>query len=511
MASELKRIPNRNNFSIDSSHFTSVLLMLFVTPIFTETFSSYILYKKDNSYSEESKIVFFLATLIGQVSFPLFSSMNSGSLILPMFELSETFRSIIQKCQTTEYPLKNTLLCLFAAGAICFLISLVIFFTRQGKIFSMIPMNIVDSLMMSSAVGNIIIGFSWFKIEDRPAFSVFLCVVSFLITVIGMSILKKTNNPKLLVIYLILIILGFNCLKFQFDLDTLVKNRIFITAKSDKLNIKLLASAVSKGSFSYNVIFDNIVSILTISISPLISLATSLPFFSKQFEICPNYNREIYSIGITNLFSSMAFSPVYFNCTGSIMLRICGAETRIHSMTAGVSIVFLYFIHHLIAPFLPRFAVSFISQFIGFSVLLGYIKTLPELTRIDKAVLLLTVLVAVFTKMNTIIVLCFGVFLSTAISLYFTRRCLSGSESVILDEKGTVKVKEVLDYRNIQYLVDCFKNDKIILDLTDVKYVDYTANSKLEQLFKDLKNRRVTVEVVGHPYNLNSRIIDVKR
>lgn len=510
MSSEFKIKAVRTHFAIYSSYFISVMLMLFVTPIFIETFSSYILGGSNPLFHSESKFIFFSSTLIGQITFPIFSSLDSGCLILPMFELNDTFKSILNNCLKTEYPLKNALLCRFTAGLLCFLICLTIVFTNQGKLFSKIPTNIVDSLMMSSAIGNSIIGFSWFKIDDAPVFSLFLCVVSFLITVSGIYILKKTNNPRLLVLYVFLIISGFNCLKFFYNSDTLVKNKIFITSKSEKLNIRPLLSAISKGHFDYSVISDNITQILTISISPIIALATSLPFYSRHFGLNPKYNREIFSIGMTNLSSAMSFTPVTFNTTGSIMFKICGLETRLHSILSGASVIVLYYTQHLIAPFLPRFSVSFISQFIGFSVLFQYTKMFPTLTRMDKAVLILTLLISILTKMNTIILLISGLLLSGCISLYFTGRCLSGNQSVILTEKGTIKIKEILDYRNIQCLVD-YANEitgDIVLDLTDVKYVDYTANSKLDQLFKDMKNRKMTVTIMGQPCNFNSVMVN---
>lgn len=483
--------------------------MLIINPIFIETFGGLLLSNKNLDLAQESKSLFFLSTLVGQTVFSCFSSINRGIMVFPMFEMSKHSNSILEECSSSKNPLNSTLLCLFSASILSFLIALLLSVTKKGQVLSKIPISIVDSMMIVTAFSNIYVGFHQFKIPERLWLSVSLFTASFFITVCAILILKKTERPNLVILFLIFIILVMNSLKFAFSLDKLVALRLFVTSNPLPLNLKPLRNFFLDIDFDYGLIRKNISRIIILSISPLLSISTSLLFYSKYMKIDIDYNKELLTIGITNLFTGF---PASFNCFGSILFQMCGANTKEHSIFGGLALSILLFTQHYISLIIPTFALSLLSLFIGFMILSGYIKSFASLTPIDKILLTAMTILSLYTGMNIIIVLIGGLLLTIGLSFFFLKGISSENPSFTVeksDQELVIRVKKSVDYRNIQEIVNIIRKEKsnIIIDLLNTKYVDYTANKEFEEIIDESIKVKKIIKILGNPYNFNKNIL----
>jgi len=489
------------------SYFVPMLVLFIVTPIFTETFGSTIFHSATQPLKNESKLIFYVTSVCGQIFLPLISSINSGLLVLPMFELSEFSKAIAKKSLCTGNALLNTIFCTSVATVLTSVLCMAIFAFRQGKLLSKMPLNIIDALFITSGFFNLVLGFGWFMIADRVKLSVVLSIVSLIVTATAILILSNTGNPRFLIVFLLALIGSTNLLKMFYSENELIKYHIFTGEKSSPLDFASIITELKRGGLTFGVIKDNIFNIIGLAISPIITLSTTLPFYAKRFKLDINYNKELRNFGISSL--THLFFPANISCTGSVLFKVCGAETRIHSLLAGVSLIGLYFVYEHITPLLSTFVLSLMPQFIGISVLAGYAIPVSTYTFADKAVLGVLVMISLITKVSGPIVLAVGLAINFLTAYYFSGSV--GGEVTLQEINGVVivKVQDCLTYANMTEVTEGLKgcDCSVVFDLSDVKYVDYTGNQELGVLIHAITKNGWGVEIIGKPYNLNEGLL----
>lgn len=491
----------------------SAINMIVITPIFIEAFGSLLLPTESNRFNSESKSLFFLSTLIGQISFPLFSSIDSGVIILPAFEVYSSMEAVVGNCLETSCPLKNILLCVLAARLIILALSLFLYLSRCKSLFSKFPIIIIDASAIATSIFNVYLSFLKLSHPSSSLMTGTLFLVSASMTISGMIILKKTQNPNIVTLLLLFLIMATNLLRLLFPSEYLFENKMFITNQSSPLEIQPFINLLSQGSFEFKVLTKNIMHIITIGISPFLSSFTSFPFYSKALDCKVDYIKEMFAIGMANAFNIF---PVSFNSSGSIIFQLCGANNKIHSITGGIATLVLLYGHQSIALILPTLSITFLLQFIGFSIFSSYLFSFNSLTRLDKASLIINVLITIYFKMNLLITICSGFLLNTIISLYFLRGNYLKKSTVIsekIDGVVHIKVKNRLDHTNIQKIFDLVEivDSDVVLDLSGVIYVDYTANSKLSNIFKMCLEKKKGFTVLGTPANLNQTLLSTTK
>ncbi|KAM0680549.1 hypothetical protein GINT2_001237 [Glugoides intestinalis] len=488
----------------------SALNMMVITPIFIEAFGFLLLPTENNCFDSDAKSLFFLSTMIAQISFPLFSSISSGVIILPAFEVYSSMKTLVGGCLQTSSPLKNILLCVFVSRLIILALALFLYLSRCKSLFSKFPLIIIDASAITSSVFNIYLSFLKLSHPSSHLMTGILGFFSASITLAAMFILKKTHNPNIVTLLLIFLIASTNLLKFYFNPQYLFENKIFITNESSPLEIQPFINLLSQGNFEYKVLRNNIMQIITIAITPFLSSFTSFPFYSKALDFKVDYMKEMFAIGMANAFTLF---PVSFNSSGSILFRLCGADSKIHSIIGGISIITLLYCHESIALILPTFSITFLLQFIGFSIFSSYLFIFNTLTKLDKASLIINVIITAYFKMNLLITICSGFIINTIISIYFLRGKYLEKSTVTSSKTDSaihIKVTNTLDHTNIQKVfsfIDLCDSD-IILDLSDVIYVDYTANIILSNIFKLCLEKKKTLTVIGNPTNINQTLLN---
>lgn len=489
-----------------ASYANSILVVLIITPIFLESFGTQML--SDKKFANESRTFYLLSNIIGQIAYPIFSSLNGGCIIIPFFEGMALSRKIFEHASKEQNPLGITASCLLISCLISFIGGLLIYCTSTGSIISKIPRNIVDTMCLATAL--FVLNFTktiFFDPTNLVGSSSFF-IISFLITILALSILEITRNPRYLIVYLILLVLICNSLKLILEPETLIKYKIFIFRNIPKIDLKPIIDL--KLEFNFKIFLAHIFNIINLGIYPLISLSTALPYYLKAIGLSADFNKELLTQGLTNGLCGLGLFPTNFNSSGSILFTLCGASSRLHSIIAGLAMISLFYFYDFIAPLIPSFVVALIFQFIGFSILIGLFKQLITSTWLDNLVLLFTFLGFYLSSFNMIFVICLGIGLNYFISYIYS----SNPKKFIikqLENETIIIIHGTFNFINIHLVRECIDNTthEISLDLSNCDFVDYTANLELEEIVKEVKSKNRKMRIFGRPENLKNQIIKV--
>ena len=101
------------------------------------------------------------------------------------------------------------------------------------------------------------------------------------------------------------------------------------------------------------------------------------------------------SNAISSFVGSLSFYPSVMNCSGSILFKICGGDSRMHSILGGIAIFGLIPIFHKIIGIFPTFVITLIPEFIGLSFLIEYLISFFKITNADKINVLICLFVSI--------------------------------------------------------------------------------------------------------------------
>jgi len=464
-----------------------------------------------NSFQKEARAIFFLCTVLGQISFSLFTKIQGGFLMLPLLEFSTLTKKITQNCmQDNEDGFKNVLMCLFISCLATSFIGFILYLSNATKFLLRIPRNINDSIMITIGIANIVKSFQKVADHESKITCALLILGSIFITAIGISLYSYTRNPFHIFYYLVSLICVLNLIKLLVGAENCIKHKLFIRDNSDPLCLSIVFQNFGSESakFDFGMIRKNLKYIAIIASTPLISQILSLSVYSKMFDEEFSIPNELFNISLTNIISSLSFFPSHFSCSGSIFYRLAGAKTKYRCLISGLSLILLFYIFHYILPLIPLFSVSFVLQFIGLSTLISYIKILANASNLDRIQLIATCAICFYTHMNIVVVIGFGLLFSYLSSYYLTSQFIDSADIKYQQDNNSVfiKVDGSLNFSNVAKLIEKIKGFKsnIVISLEDCKYVDYTANIELS---KFVGNHEFKVEFQGDPSNFNRKIM----
>lgn len=426
---------------------------------------------------------------------------------MPLAECLSISSSIVADSVLKFGSIDQAIPCLAMSTILSSCISLLIYKLNLGKSISSIPAIVTDALLISTALFNFKLASDIVYIKDNNVKTAVLLLSSILFLAIGLTIMKIAKDAKFIVVLLILLILSFNIFAFFFPSYRSGANSLFLDDKKSPLSIRKIYGLSTSMKFDYGFTLSKFFSIFNLAIFPLISFATTLPHFSRIFSIPCNFNSELKSLGFVNLLCTTSFFPVTMNCTGSIFFRLMGATDSYSAFIGGVFLIILYFVFHYIVPFIPIVAVSFIAMFIGSSILLSYINQVFESTLLDTLFLISMSIVCIFTTNNILLAIPLCIFISFVKLYIFTGQILPNNDDPTVtakDDKITFTSSKSLDFTNTRSIfnhkTDIFRT--VVFDLTNCKYIDYTANLLLLNLAKSLTSDKKFVKVLGEPKNM---------
>lgn len=472
-----------NRFLKISSFFSSCFIILLVVPIIIESIGVSFFSFGKSTYENEARALFFIATVISQTFFSLITNIDGGFILMPVLELQPLIGGLFHSIFEEKGTFQDVLGCLFVANVLSSILLYIICHTNTVSIILRIPKNITEIHLILTAAFNIFKSFSalW---SGNTSYSVIMVIISLVITFCAIKILDYYKKPIFVVLYLVSLILIMNILKFVIKEEDLIRFNIFKYSKSTPLVIKL------DTSISFSLVTKNFSSIISIAILPILSQTMSLLLYSNTFESTFNIKSEMKKLSLTNLISSVSCLPTHFMCTGSIFFRMCGATTKFHSLISGISLLTLIYIYDKLLRFIPVLSTTFLLQFIGLSIILGYSKIIYYSTRLEKVQFALILLVLVYFKMNIVPATVVGVLINILFMAISIRQFYIPSSIDIKHSNDLISIKifGALYFYNIDKLKkikDLEQNLEI--DMKQCVYVDYSENSKLYSMMKDKK------------------------
>lgn len=489
----------------------TIITIFIATPIFIQSFGCSLLNKpthgQNGGFEAESKMIYLGASVLGQISYSLFSGLNGGFLIFPAFENRSVSHRIHRRC--TEHDADgfvNTLACLSTAAVITALTAFILSVHKIGNCLNMIPINIIVVIMVKSGIELFLFGCSHY-ITENIAFSAVFIAISILLTLGLLLLLKKNRNPFMTIIYVIGIIVLMNLARLLFPSDFWYQHRLFMAPIKEKMSIGGFIRKIRFASLSFPTIAKNWQEILSMAVFPLIPFAVNLPTYSAGLEIpfCPE--RELLAFGMSNLLSSLSFYPTYFNCSGSMLFHLCGSNTRFYSFVAGLTMICLYFILHTVTRNLPTFAISLLTQFIGLSFFLSYVPILCRASTPDIVAAVVMFAGGILLGGNTIVLLVLGLLINLAMALFYTRtfRLFKTDISVKRsDDRTVITIDGMLGCHNVQSVTSVLFSEPslVVLDLRGCTYIDMTANLDLRKAIAYRQANGYLLAATGSPPNL---------
>ncbi|KAI5152373.1 hypothetical protein ENBRE01_2780 [Enteropsectra breve] len=461
--------------------------------------------------SNESHIIFLVSTIISQISFSLVSQLPTCCLMLPCFEASASTRKILHNCMSADGSgFINVLVCLtiaaIALGVVAFLIGAL----KLGKYAKRIPYILVYATMMQTGIGMLVTGVQVFGLS-KDKYTWLFAGISVALSIGAIVLLKTTDSPLLVMLYMGLIIAVMNGMRIYVPSDMYLNYRLFPTDTIRKLSMTEFISKIDFEQFDGRKILENILSILTLTLFPLISFATSFPEISNKLNLKISPNREFKGYGFANILCALGCFPTNFNCSGTLLLYICGLRNRMFGFLLGALLVHMYFTAHVINKYFPTFVTALVTQFLGISFLIAYLPELFSFSLLDAALCASAVFgMCYFYKdfiVGVIVAIACPILASLAISLCF-QRFSNSIKTVDLSDKIIVIVQGKLEFYNIHKITDLVigADREISLDLSDCIYVDLTANIELRKI---RANKKLSPRLVvsGKPFNIYKDVL----
>lgn len=503
---------------------TSIFVMILITSIFVHAFGSNLLDKdKSSRFVSHSQLIYILATIFGQLAYSIVSRISGGIIILPTFENNSISQEIHQRCISSPFGFQNTLISLSLSSILAGLISLTLSFLKIGAFLKSIPLTIIVCAMTKSGIELFLHGCSLYFRKDCLVPSFFYIFLSLIITLVGMYIFKRFKDPLYFIVYMLAIILIVNLVCKFINKDVFFGQNLMIAKNTSKLSFASFYSDMKQSSISLKLVLSNWKCILEMGLLPLIPFSINLPAYASTISTSFDFNSELLALGCSNLFSSLAFYPVYFNCSGSVMFHISGANSKIYSILAGISCISLFWLFNFIISLIPVFVVSMITQFVGISVILQYFNIIYNSSYVDQFILISSILLYLFRIFNIFFIILYILICEYLHMLIYTLNIsifFSGSSTklvcnISLDCASNLSARPTLvllagnslNFANFPQLLDLAQQsaslnpNRIVIDLQQCQYVDMTANFELKKLIKEMAHNNIPCYIVGSPHN----------
>lgn len=496
------------NFKVINAILTSLIIFI-VFPIFVETFGC-LLFKNDtkigSDYASDSKLVYMVASIMGQIGYSLATRLNNGFLIFPIFECKDSFSKIYcEALRNNQNGFINALVTLFISTLLSSLFSFLCSVFKLGPLLKYVPLNIIVVINISTGLSFLYVSFAFFW--TKKILMSLLCIsISFLITFGDIILKKHTKNPKLSIVYIIFILLITSLLR-SFNINNFLKSHNLIPKnKIVAFSIEDFCKKIHFEALDLTFPLRHISQIISIALFPIISFATSFPSYCEALGINASSNRELKSLSFANLLSAFACCPTYFNFSGSVFFSISGVNAPIYSFIAGLSMIYYYFFSHLINFMFSTFVNALLTEEIAIMILEKYIKLCFQFSLLDNCVIVFLLALYVILKANVFLFLIIAFFINFIVAYVKTGKLLTNINTVKEIKIGNeliYKIEDKLYFYNVVHLLNLLKKSgklEAVIDLSDCHYVDLTAN----YILYNLKMAGITLKIINTNYQSNN-------
>lgn len=368
--------------------------------------------------------IYIVNCIISQCIYGGLSSLKVGICAGPIYE-SVSLTSNIQKiCEnytknSTE-SITNTFVVIFISTLFFALVSYVLGRFNFGKLLHYIPKNVLYGVMTS--IGVNLIKESAKEIYVVPRNAILDLCLFITISLAFLAIYLETRFSKfifflpafscsiLCFFYIIFFTLGF-------DINWLRNNNFLPQTDSSYITYKSIFKFIDFSTFRPNIMIKCIPDMINIIFTNLIHITVNIPIFCNIMNINANINKEFKVQAYGNLISAFFGYPTYFINCHSFFFNKSGGTSKLYSISAGLSLVFMLYFGPKARNILPCILLAFIPMYIGFSFIFSnFIIFLNILPYHQLFIILISAIVGYF--FNTLGGLIVGIIVSIVINYY---------------------------------------------------------------------------------------------
>ena len=271
-------------------------------------------------------------------------------------------------------------------------------------------------------------------------------------------------------------------------------------------------------SFDLNILKNLLSSVFSISILAFIQIVSILKVLEQKTKESININREFKNLGVINIITSFFKG---FVVTGSFSKSFAnyeaGAYSRLAGLFSGVSTLLIILLFTPLVKRIPIATLSAIIIIVSFNMIdIKEIAACFKTTKFDSIVFIITFIMTILSPRLDYAVY-FGVVISAVIILkrtsdinssYYTynkeediivsknKKEVEKNEYVIINLSGIMQynvsdnLKKELDRSEIE-------NDKYIIRIRDIEYIDLTTMKELDRFIEKVHNRGGEVYISG--------------
>ncbi len=391
-------------------------------------------------------------------------------------------------------------------GVVIGLTTGVAFIIASGQLVNILGVNSVNSYNVITTI------YSVFKqIDQLNPYALFLGIISlFSIVLIKKS---KLNIPS----YLSAIILSIILVKL-FDLSSNLEVIGSFTATIPKPSIP---------NFDFNIMKNLLSSVFSIAILAFIQIVSILKVLEQKTEESIDINREFKNLGVINIIISFFRG---FVVTGSFSKSFAnyeaGAYSRLSGLFSGLSTLFIILLFTPLVKSIPIATLSAIIIIVSYNMIdTKEISACFKTTKFDSIVFIITFVMTILSPRLDYAVY-FGVVISSVIILKRTSDINSSyytydkeEDSIISKNKREIEKEDyiiinlsgIMQYNVSDNLKEEFnrseiENDKYIIRIRDIEYIDLTTMKELERFIKKIHNRGGEVYLSGVNEEIYNRL-----
>lgn len=465
-----------------------------------------------------SMFVFLLSTMMSQLAYNMFTSINSGIVASAIVENYVIIKQIFEKCKMNaenESVIPTMLVCVFLGTLLFSFFSFMLMRYNLSRYLKFMPKSAITGCLGAIGLAQFEIalcelGFTDFSLQkiDKPFLILF--GLTFLVAFVAFVLSERFSDVSFMIpLYSLLAVLFYYAITIyglQYTLDKLRDLKHLSQKNSVCLTFKVLIDNLPLDKVSIKGIFTNAFNIFSLAMFSMIHLPINLPVFCLSTGTTADFNRELKVQSFGNLITSFCFSPVYFVCSNSIFFRKAGGTRRIHGIILAPLILVLFKYGMTIKSYIPVIFLAMFPFFIGLSICYSTLLELKKATTFDCFVASAVIVACQYYSM--VVGLTVGIFLNM---VWFVRQYsksvrnkqfITNTEDI---DANLVVVDYILYFGTVGRFVDsCLVEDErpVVFDFINCGGCDWLGIDIFKDTVNTMKESNKVV-VVGWPDNFD--------
>ena len=346
----------------------------------------------------------------------------------------------------------------------------------------------------------------WIKFIPYPIISGFMCGIGVIIIILQINPLFGANTNSSIIYIVTHLFETFENINYEALFVGLVT--IFIMFLTPKSITKIVPAALIALFF-----VTILATILNLNIPTIGEIPSKLPdFILPSFNILELSTVLTFAITLallgsvdTQLTSVLVDSKLKTNHNSKKELTVVnmknGATTRISGLTHAIVLLIIALFLAPIASKIPLALLAGILIKVGFDILdYRFLQIIQKVSKDDLIIMITVFLLTVFVDL--IIAVAAGVFISSFMAVYqISKNIKIKHYKVFIDEKNIdiIKVKGALFFATailLERVINKANSKKIVIDCTEVSYLDISAIFKLEDIIEKYEEKNIEIILV---------------